>query len=67
MSKPVRCCDCGAVITKKDIIAANKKLINIDVREFMCLSCMAEAFECDEEDILMKIEEFKQEGCTLFG
>jgi hypothetical protein len=27
---------------------------------------MAEYFGCDEEDLKIKIREFKEQGCTLF-
>lgn len=51
---------------EKDIIALNKKLFNKDVKTFYCLKCMAENLEVTEEDLLDKIEEFKEEGCSLF-
>lgn len=31
-----------------------------------CLSCLAERLEVTEEELVDKIEEFKEEGCTLF-
>ena len=57
---------CGTRIIEKDVIALNKKLFNKDVKKFYCLSCMAEVLETTEENLLDKIEEFKEEGCTLF-
>jgi hypothetical protein len=33
----------------------------------MCLPCMADYFETTTEDLEDKIEEFKYEGCGLFG
>lgn len=33
----------------------------------MCLPCMADYLDVTEEDLLAKIEEFKQEGCKLFS
>lgn len=47
-------------------IALSKKLIDIDTEDFYCLHCMAEYFGCDEEDLKIKISEFKEQGCTLF-
>ena len=32
----------------------------------MCLSCLSNYLEVDEEELLEKAEEFKAEGCTLF-
>lgn len=57
---------CGGIIVEKDIIALNKKLYNKDIKSFFCLKCMAENLCASEEDLLDKIEEFKEEGCTLF-
>lgn len=59
------CYICGDRIDK-DHIALNKKLINRQVNRFMCLVCMADFFSCAVEDLLVKIEEFKEQGCTLF-
>lgn len=64
MKKKV-CCDCGKLL-KKDEIALSQKLIDIDTVDFYCTSCMAENFGCDEEDLIIKIKEFKEQGCTLF-
>ncbi len=59
------CCDCGVEL-KRDEIALSQKLIDIDTEEFYCLPCMAEYFGCMEEDLKVKIQEFKEQGCTLF-
>jgi hypothetical protein len=59
------CCGCSRIL-KKDEVALSKKLIDIDTEDFYCLPCMAEYFGCEEEDLLMKIKEFKEQGCTLF-
>lgn len=60
-----KCCDCGKSLTK-DEIALSKKLIDEETKDFYCLSCMAEYFGCDEDDLKIKIREFKEQGCTLF-
>ncbi len=59
------CKYCGAEL-KKDWIALNRKLVNPDLREFACISCLADDFDCEVEDLEIKIEEFKEQGCTLF-
>lgn len=59
------CKNCGALLDK-DTIALNKKLLSIDLKEFSCLECLADTFDCSVEDLNIKIEEFKEEGCTLF-
>lgn len=60
-----KCQDCGRLLTK-DEIALNKKLISPEVEEFQCLECLSESFGCDVEDLKIKIDEFKEQGCTLF-
>jgi len=60
-----KCRDCGRLLTK-DEVALNKKLISPDVQKFQCLECMSESFSCDVADLKIKIDEFKEQGCTLF-
>lgn len=50
----------------KDEIGLTKKIIDKKAATFYCLSCMAEYLEVTEEELLAKIEEFKNAGCTLF-
>lgn len=65
MKKKVICADCGKTLSK-DEIALSRKLIDLDTEEMYCLACMAENFGCTEEDLQIKIQEFKEQGCTLF-
>lgn len=53
----------------KDTAALNKKIINrnISVDAMVCLQCMADTLNCTIEDLQDKIEEYKSEGCVLFG
>ena len=57
---------CGKELTK-DEMALYRKLVDESAESPLCLSCIAEWFECDVEDLLDKIEEFKEEGCALFS
>lgn len=59
------CIDCGRQLTK-DEVALNKKLISLDIEEFRCLNCLSDSFGCEVEDLKIKIDEFKEQGCTLF-
>ncbi len=59
------CKYCGTKL-KKDWIALNKKLVRTDLKEFVCISCLADDFDCSTDDLEIKIEDFKEEGCTLF-
>jgi len=60
------CISCGKPELTKDEIGINRKLINEDVENFYCLDCFADYLEVEVQDILDKIEEFKDEGCKLF-
>ena len=61
-----KCYVCGKKPLTKDEIGLTKKLINKKSTSFYCLSCLAEYLEVTEEELLAKVEEFKNEGCTLF-
>ena len=63
--KTNNCKNCGAVLDK-DTVALNKKLVSKELQEFCCLECLADTFDCYVDDLKIKIEEFKEEGCTLF-
>ena len=65
MRKTKKCIDCGKTITK-DEVALSRKLIDPDTEELYCLSCMSENFGCTVDDLKVKIQEFKEQGCTLF-
>ena len=51
----------------KDEIALNKKLLGRSIKKFMCIICLADYINCSEEDLLVKIEEFREQGCGLFA
>lgn len=59
------CYQCKANL-EKDIVALNKKLLGRKISSFMCLPCLAEYLSCTENDLRVLIEEFKEQGCTLF-
>ena len=62
----IGCVICGKNDLEKDTIGINKKLLGIDITNFYCMDCLAEYLGCTVEELLDKIEEFKEEGCTLF-
>lgn len=62
----INCVICGKSALEKDTIGINKKLLGADIINFYCMDCLAEYLGCTAEDLLDKIEEFKDEGCTLF-
>ena len=51
----------------KDTIGINKKLLGENIDSFYCMDCLAYFLDVTVEDLLDKIEEFKEEGCTLFN
>ena len=65
MSKRTKCCLCDA---EPDKIAKglNKKLLGDKSLRLFCLRCLANYLEVSEEELLAKVEEFKEQGCTLF-
>ncbi len=60
------CVACFKPNLDKDTIGINKKLLGLDITEFYCMACLADYLEVTEEELYAKIEEFKEEGCTLF-
>ncbi len=50
----------------KNTIGINKKLLGKEIENFYCMDCLADYLECTVDDLNDKIEEFKDEGCTLF-
>jgi len=61
-----RCFFCDAGLTK-DEIGLNKKIVGRNVVKMQCLTCLAAYFETTVEELREKIEEFKRQGCALFG
>lgn len=60
------CIACRKSPLDKDTVGINKKLLGKNIENFYCLDCLADYLGCTVEDLLEKIEEFKDEGCTLF-
>lgn len=63
--KSKKCKICGTEL-KKDWIALHKKLLEPNAKEFLCITCLADTFGCEIEELEVKIEEFKEAGCKLF-
>jgi len=61
------CYVCGKEIIIKNIIGLNKKLLGRKIVHFYCLNCLAEYLEVTPDELLVKIEEFKAQGCKLFS
>lgn len=65
MKKQIKCQICEAEIDK-NTIGLNKKFHGRQVKKFFCLDCLSEHLDICVEDLLTKVEEFKNQGCTLF-
>ena len=60
------CYSCKTKNLDKNTIGLNKKLLGTKNHNYLCIACLASFLDITEEDLLDKIEEFKDEGCTLF-
>ena len=60
------CIACGKNPLDKDTVSINKKLLGKEIVNFYCIDCLADFLGCTVDNLLEKIEEFKDEGCTLF-
>ncbi len=62
-----QCHTCGKKDIKKNTVALNKKILGRKIEAIQCLECLSEYLEVTEEELLDKIEEFKNDGCKLFA
>lgn len=62
----IECLACGKKALDKDTIGINKKLLGKKLTRFYCMDCLADYLDCTVDDLIEKIEEFKEEGCELF-
>jgi hypothetical protein len=65
MMKRTTCAECGVAL-KKDEIALSKKMLGKTTPSFYCINCLATELDCEAEDLQIKMQEFKEQGCTLF-
>ncbi len=62
----IDCVICGKERLDRDTIGINKKLLGEKIDNFYCMDCLADYLGCTVQELLDKIEEFKEEGCKLF-
>lgn len=60
-----KCLECNKNLTK-DEIGLSKKMLGRNTKQFLCLECLSNYLNTDTEILIEKIEQFKEEGCTLF-
>jgi hypothetical protein len=63
--KQKTCVECD-VLLKKDEVALSQKMLGRTITSFYCIKCLAGELDCAPEDLLVKIQEFKEQGCALF-
>ncbi|MEA4831017.1 hypothetical protein SDC9_164750 [bioreactor metagenome] len=61
----IRCCCCEESPDKTSI-ALCKKFLGKNTKRFYCISCLAIYLDTSIDELLVKAQEFKEEGCTLF-
>lgn len=65
MAKAKKCYLCETKLDK-DAIGLNKKLLDKNLSRFLCIPCLAAHLDVSLEDLVAKISEFRDQGCTLF-
>jgi hypothetical protein len=56
----------NGIITAKDAIALNKKILGRQVTLFFCAECLSEYLQIALEDLPDIVERYKEQGCKLF-
>lgn len=65
MTDKLSCAVCGRRVSF-DERALTKKLVNRGTKSYLCIDCLAQAFDVTAAELRVKIAEFKEMGCTLF-
>jgi len=60
------CMHCARTLTG-DEIGLHRKIVNRGATQYLCLTCLAKEFACEESLLERKIEEFREQGCMLFA
>ena len=60
-----KCYKCKTCISKDDKNLC-KKLLGKNIKQFFCRAHLAEILDTDVGTLTEKLEQFKEEGCTLF-
>lgn len=65
----VKACQYCHAELSRDEVGLSKKLFEADAKRgrLSCLVCLSEMLETSVEELKEKIQEFKSQGCKLFG
>ena len=66
MSKTKSCFVCGKENLTHNEVGLNKKLIGRNIKKFLCVQCLADHLDISTDDLLERVQEFKDGGCDLF-
>lgn len=68
MASAKECQYCHAELSR-DEIGLSKKLFELEAKKgkYSCMQCMSEMLDVSQDDLKAKIEDFKRQGCKLFG
>lgn len=66
MTKKAKCYLCDKELEKNEV-GLSKKLLGRNIIRYYCISCLADYLDISVDDLLSKIEEFKEQGCRLFS
>ena len=61
------CSSCWKGSLTKVEVGICKKLLGEKAEKYFCIECLASYLDTTVPDLLEKIEEFKDQGCTLFS
>lgn len=64
--KTKECSSCWNGPLSKDEVGICKKLLGEKTKTLFCMDCLASYLDTSVQELQEKIEEFKDEGCTLF-
>ena len=68
MSRSVKIYRC--VVCNKDVEQVSRalcrKLFEKNTKKILCLNCLSNELETEEEELLEKAREFREAGCKLF-
>lgn len=60
------CVECGKNVRQNDVLAMNMKYHGRNVTDFKCKKCLMKELNMSKEDWDKKVEDFKNQGCSLF-
>lgn len=59
------CFECQRNLSK-DEVALCRKLLGRNIQQFLCINCLGNYLDIDVLMLQEKVEQFKEDGCSLF-